>query len=238
MTKTIRAAFTLIELLVVVAIIAILASLLLPALTGAKNRAKRIHCLNNNKQAGIAFHIYTGENADTYPLHLGWAAYGGTQGGFFDHHGGTVAAEDRPLNPYVGDSLELFHCPSDRGDTYARHFPTAWEAYGNSYRVQWAADSFRTKRLTGDPRVKHPYHGSSMTTSEVAISPINKLIQGDWHWHGNRDPNEDQSVWHNYRGQPIFNILWGDGHADFFEFPKDYKKWGIAPSPDPEYTWW
>jgi len=229
---------TLIELLVVVAIVAILAALILPGLAGAKNRSRRIHCLNNNKQAGIAFQMYTSDYDNTYPLHEGWASYAGSQGVVANHHGGTVPVEKRPLNRYVGDALEAFHCPSDKGDTEVPHLATAWEAYGNSYRVQWAIDSWRTMRLTGDSRSRHPYHGASMTATEVAVSPENKIIQGDWHWHGNRDSNADQSVWHNYRGTPVFNMLWGDGHADFFRFPLEYKKWGDDPLPSPDFTWW
>ena len=70
-----RAAFTLVELLVVVAIIAILAALLLPALSAAKQKALRAACTSNSKQMGVGLNIYAGDSSDYLPS-TGWVSGG------------------------------------------------------------------------------------------------------------------------------------------------------------------
>ena len=62
-----RNGFTLIELLVVVAIIAILAAMLLPALTKAREKGRQAVCISNLKQFGIAFFMYTQDNGEYFP---------------------------------------------------------------------------------------------------------------------------------------------------------------------------
>jgi prepilin-type N-terminal cleavage/methylation domain-containing protein len=122
-----RAAYTLIELLVVVAIIAILASLLLPALARAKVEGKKAVCISNFHQLQLAWQLYTDDHNDRFPLNdlrsvqgevesdpnwvAGWMQ---RQDNWLDNTNGTKMIKTfGGIGSYLND-VKIFKCPSDQ----------------------------------------------------------------------------------------------------------------------------
>lgn len=139
--------FTLIELLVVLAVVGILVALLLPALSGAKARAKTTACLNNVRQLAMALQMYAGDHDDQFPPR-------GDEAG--------AVWVDR-LEPYYTDR-NVLHCPADPRNIEQSYLMNGFIDFlvVNSFRGNWDEffgvykdGGFPGMKLSGIPEPSH-----------------------------------------------------------------------------------
>jgi prepilin-type N-terminal cleavage/methylation domain-containing protein/prepilin-type processing-associated H-X9-DG protein len=216
--KSKTSGFSLVELLVVIGIIAILIALLLPALRRARQSASAIACANNLHQMGIALQAYLVENHNTAFWRaeninhdgMDWFAYGGRENGnanqeqdeFFNR------VVPRPLNRYVSNKVEVFHCPSDDAAPWTSD--PEYTRYPADSQYDWVGNSYNFN-ANGYPLRAMPRHDGGLDGVRFSIiSDTSRTIVFydacfyygfDWHFSHKA------------------NIAFADGHVSFMIFP-------------------
>ncbi len=225
-----RSAFTLLEILVVVAIIALLAAILFPAFSRARQKARDVNCLSNMKQIGLGTLQYVQDNDETWPI---FYAYNSVPASGNPGHKGV----ELELQPYTR-SLQVFKCPNDiGGPAIASDGDCALDAtkqssyaacYGSSYRFTSGAYSVvagesSQNNILSDPANPNTVQPHTVKDSMFARAAETRIMRDEMlPWFG---PDMDAGgATYGYSGTPFYYAQWhptggsflfADGHAKF-----------------------
>jgi prepilin-type N-terminal cleavage/methylation domain-containing protein/prepilin-type processing-associated H-X9-DG protein len=214
-----RPAFTLIELLVVIAIIAILAAMLLPSLSNARATAKRISCMNQLKQVGMASTMYADENNDCPPQPKARAGaptfnWDPTVYMIYGHFlADYLGIQSRPMP----ERPDILICPSDEGGAFFQYGPSGFQiSAGLPYGTHYHSYGMNYVLLFDDNA--HDYHkarqivrpSETLLTSEAKEDANGRLYYGTVYPYAN--PLQHMTIEPRHKNRA--NVVYFDGHVD------------------------
>jgi prepilin-type N-terminal cleavage/methylation domain-containing protein/prepilin-type processing-associated H-X9-DG protein len=207
-----RAGFTLIELLVVIAMIAMVAAMQVPALTGTKTNAKTTQCLSNMKQLQLCWQMYASDNNDRLPLN-GPESIPGPGGNGSPNSWIQGSAQSDPATPYIptgvlypyNKTLTIYDCPANtRQITFPANPPIYWSP--------WTGPQARTVSIN------YPLGGFTASGSELLLTGVRPVLK----YGGISSPNPGKMF--------VF--------VDENEFSVDDGAFCIDPAGSGQNRWW
>jgi prepilin-type N-terminal cleavage/methylation domain-containing protein/prepilin-type processing-associated H-X9-DG protein len=250
--------FTLIELLVVIAIIAILAALLLPALTAAKIRAQGIQCMGNLRQLNTAWKMYAGDNNGLFPPNeqgSANASYVGWVMGWLDYSGGGDLGRDDTntsllfgsptalLGPYL-QTAAVYKCPADMSNQYGRAGQPRVRSYSMNQAI--GPNASGTASGQGPWLPAPPFRVYIKETQVISPSPSDLFVFLDEHSDSINDGGFSFVMPYTASGQPNpASAQWQDvpakyhGNSCSFTFADGHvaiHKW-LSPGQIPNVTY-